>query len=341
MHTHPKCVAVGVTWKCDQSNNKTNGDHIIIMSALTSSTTALPTASQLELFKTASNPVKVDIKASAPVQPPKKKRRLATITESPTQTTTKAEANAFFDELEAASSVGGGSSEDAADSVDEASSVASSDVESTLSDRATARLHVERESEKHNMLQELNAMRRAGIPVSNFGVNDELHQIEWEYKRAKMQQDTDSVVSFMSQGLVMLCSGAEMLNKRFPVMHLEGWSAKVAEDQAMYQPPLRKIYKKYWRKGGINPFMHLGFLLVSSAVGHHMSHKLLGSRAAERTPPPPPSMSSSASPRRRATSNPMPSPAPLNQTIPVRRKTMRRPVMPSSSDAASTLDIGV
>ena len=58
-------------------------------------------------------------------------------------------------------------------------------------------------------------------------------------------------------------------------MNLNGWSDSITSDMTRYNAPLERIYRRVWRKGGsINPFLELGFLIVSSMVMWHFKSKL-------------------------------------------------------------------
>ena len=56
-------------------------------------------------------------------------------------------------------------------------------------------------------------------------------------------------------------TGIEGANEHFgPFVNLKGWAKNATRDMSRYDSCLEKIYKRYWRRGSVNPFMDLGLL---------------------------------------------------------------------------------
>lgn len=186
----------------------------------------------------------------------------------------------------------------------------------------------EKRREKTVFLHELNRMKMAGsIPTRNYDENDNLADIAYECSRIKANEDQVSTVSFMKDFIKLGATGLELMNNKFNILRLNGWSGEVTGDMERYNRPLSKIYQRYWRKGSVSPFLELGFLLFGSLIVHHFKNLLMGGAMSSSSPPSPPTRVSSSAQSRNvpfnfgnnANSN---SNENVQQT---KRKTMRRP----------------
>lgn len=107
--------------------------------------------------------------------------------------------------------------------------------------------------------------------------SDSHESIEFEYNRLKIVTDTDQSVNFMSGALKMGLTGLELANNKFgPWLQLDGFSEETTRDMNRYKPALGRIYKQVWRKGTVNPFVELLFLLGGSMVMFHVRNKMFG-----------------------------------------------------------------
>lgn len=174
-------------------------------------------------------------------------------------------------------------------------------------------IRMEREDEKAELLAELEAMRRSGRVLSkSYTMEDSLETVEWEYRKQKSQMESESALDFMKSGLGIFCAGVELLNQKIgPILSIDGWSGSIQRDMSKFDQPLNRIYRKIWRRGaGLNPFVHLAFLLVASLGTYHMTSRLRGTPQTTAAPPV------------RHTPPPMPTPE-----KPPSRPTMKRPTM--------------
>jgi len=185
----------------------------------------------------------------------------------------------------------------------------------------------DRNRQKTMFLHELNRMRMSGSnPTRDFTERDDLADIEFECSRIKQNEDQISTVSFMKDAIRLSCTGLELVNNKFKLLRLNGWSSEATRDMERYDRPLSKIYQRYWRKGSVNPFIELCFLLFGSLFVHHFKQVLMGpSPSATQTNVPtaaPPSRNVSRNvPFNVGTSNSSTNPPPTT----TRRPTMRRP----------------
>ena len=179
--------------------------------------------------------------------------------------------------------------------------------------------------EKQGYLLELEKLRQQGVQLTKqYTMHDTLEEIQYEYERIKMNQDSINAVNFMRDVMKLALTGVELANAKLgPVLHLDGWSKEVTSDMHRYDHCLERLYKKHWRKGSMSPESELLFLLLGSMIMYHFKSKYFGGTTSAAAPAPaarpPPAM-----PR-------MPPP-----TAPAAPSAAGRPIMRApSSDAAS------
>ncbi len=184
----------------------------------------------------------------------------------------------------------------------------------------------EREREKTHYLHELNRMKMNGsLPSRPYTQEDDVADLAFECSRIKSNEDQVSMVSFMKDAIKLSTTGVELINNKFNILRLDGWSREVTRDMERYNRPLSKIYQRYWRKGSVSPFVELAFLLGGSLVVHHFKNLLTGGGGAA---PPPSTANSAPAPSRNVPFN-IPT---GQQTVPEsannanKRAPMRRPM---------------
>ena len=114
------------------------------------------------------------------------------------------------------------------------------------------------------------------LPSRPYTTEDDVADLAFECSRIKSNEDQISMVSFMKDAIKLSTTGVELLNNKFNILRLNGWSREVTRDMDRYNRPLSKIYQRYWRKGSVSPFIELAFLLGGSLVVHHFKHLLMG-----------------------------------------------------------------
>lgn len=204
-----------------------------------------------------------------------------------------------------------------------------------LSETQRMRLQAEKTREKQVLLHELSRMQMSGSQLCrNLSMDDNLADIEYELNRTKAKDDCVSTVAFMKDAIKFGVTGIEMLNSKFKVLKLNGWSSEATRDMNRYDRSLTKLYTRYMRKGSVSPILELGFLLFGSMILCHMKNSFMGgmmggsaspaaapSAPQRSTAPPPPSRNV---PFSRPSATPQAPPAAAPAAAPVRR-TMRRP----------------
>ena len=203
---------------------------------------------------------------------------------------------------------------------------------SRRSSRANERMHnirndpfvqQQRKQDKTVFLHELNRMKMAGsLPTRDFTEADDIADIQFECNRIKNNEDQLSTVSFMKDFIKLGATGLELMNNKFNLLRLNGWSGEVTRDMERYNRPLSKIYQRYWRKGSVSPFLELGFLLFGSLIVHHFKNLLMGGGGSSAPSMVPPAPVNNA-PSRNVPFNIPSQAAPPSRPVP--RKTMRRP----------------
>jgi hypothetical protein len=187
----------------------------------------------------------------------------------------------------------------------------------------------ERQREKTHYLHELNRMKMNGsLPSRDYTEEDDVADLAFECSRIKSNEDMVSMVSFMKDAIKLSTTGVELLNNKFNLLRLSGWSREVTRDMERYNRPLSKIYQRYWRKGSVSPFIELAFLLGGSLVVHHFKNLLMGGGS---TAPPPAAAQSTPAPSRNVPFNfppaaTAPAPPRAANTAAPKRPPMRRPM---------------
>lgn len=232
-----------------------------------------------------------------------------------------------------------------------------------LSEPQRMRLQTEKTREKQVLLHELSRMQMSGSQLCrNLSMDDNLADIEYELNRTKAKDDCVSTVAFMKDAIKFGVTGIEMLNSKFKVLKLNGWSSEATRDMNRYDRSLTKLYTRYMRRGSVSPILELGFLLFGSMLLCHMKNSFMGgmmggssspaaapSAAQRSTAPPPPSRNvpfnrPSAAPSSQAPpAAPAAAPArrtmrrPNTSNVPSMRPTMRRPNTSTASPSMGPL----
>jgi hypothetical protein len=136
--------------------------------------------------------------------------------------------------------------------------------------------------EKQGYLLELEKLRQQGVQLTKtYTMQDTLEEIQYEYERIKMNQDSINAVNFMRDVMKLALTGVELANAKLgPVLHLDGWSKEVTSDMHRYDHCLERLYKKHWRKGSMSPESELLFLLLGSMIMYHFKSKYFGGTTA-------------------------------------------------------------
>ena len=99
--------------------------------------------------------------------------------------------------------------------------------------------------EKQNVLMDIERLKMQGIQFSKqYTVDDPIEDMQYEIRRHMLHMEEMNNMNMMRDGMRMLCTGIEMLNGKFKLMELNGWSQDVCSDMTKYDTALSKIYRK-------------------------------------------------------------------------------------------------
>jgi hypothetical protein len=107
------------------------------------------------------------------------------------------------------------------------------------------------------------------------------------------------MVDFAKNAIKMGSGMVEMVLKKSGIKLVDGYHTNLCKDMNKFNRPLNRLYKKYWRRGGMSPEAELGMLVFGSLAWTVVQNKMgsFGQEKEEPTPQPkatkpPPQMSS-------------------------------------------------
>lgn len=145
--------------------------------------------------------------------------------------------------------------------------------------------------EKQSVLLDMERLKLQGIQFTKtWTLNDRLDDMQFELRRHLLHLDEINNMNFLRDGLRMACTGFEVLNRRWGLLELDGWSQEVCRDMSRYDNSMSRLYRKYWRRTSItSPEMELGLALMGSIGMYHfkqkMSSQMFSSRPSMSRPP--------------------------------------------------------
>lgn len=130
--------------------------------------------------------------------------------------------------------------------------------------------------EKQSTLYDLNQLEARGIRLSRrWSMDDSLDDMTHELRHHLLVLDERENVGMMKNGLKMALTGLEIVNTRFNLLDLEGWSAQAVSELDKQDGNLSRIYRKYWRRNTSNsPESEIVFSLFSSMGMYHMKRSM-------------------------------------------------------------------
>lgn len=130
--------------------------------------------------------------------------------------------------------------------------------------------------EKQSTLYDLNQLEARGVRLSRkWSMDDSLDDMTHELRHHLLVLDERENVGMMKNGLKMALTGIEIINTRFNLLDLEGWSTQAASELDRQDGNLSRIYRKYWRRStSNNPESEILFSLFSSMGMYHMKRSM-------------------------------------------------------------------
>lgn len=133
------------------------------------------------------------------------------------------------------------------------------------------------EAEKEALLSELNNMEKQGIKlVRPLTMNDSLEEIQFQYDRMMSEQNAIQMIDVAKQGIKMGSGVIEMTLKKAGIQVVDGYHKNLCADMGKFNRPLGRLYKKYWRRGGMSPEMELGMIIFGSLAWTIVQNKMSG-----------------------------------------------------------------
>lgn len=148
------------------------------------------------------------------------------------------------------------------------------------------------EAEKEGLLSELHNLERQGLAklVRPLSMDDSLEEIQFQYDRIQAELNANQMVDFAKSSIKMGSGMVEMLMKKAGIKVVDGYHNNLCKDMNKFNRPLNRLYKKYWRRGGLSPEAELGMLVLGSLAWTVVQNKMGSATAAfsgSDAPPPP------------------------------------------------------
>jgi hypothetical protein len=161
------------------------------------------------------------------------------------------------------------------------------------------------DAEKEALLSELHTLERQGQCklVRPLAMSDSLEEIQFQYDRVQAEINASQMVEFAKSALKMGSGMLEMMLKKAGIKIVDGYHHNLCKDMSKFNRPLGRMYKKYWRRGGVSPESELAMLVFGSLAWTVVQNKL-GSASAilgggGDVPPPPPTSDAPSAPAAR------------------------------------------
>lgn len=129
---------------------------------------------------------------------------------------------------------------------------------------------------RRTVLLDLRRLEMQGVRLSKeWSMDDRLEDMMLEMRRHTLAMDEMANVNMMRDGMRLLVTGIEMVNTRYRILDLEGWSSEVCRDLHKHDAQLSRIYRKYWKRSSSNaPEVDICLSLLGSMGLHHMKRKM-------------------------------------------------------------------
>lgn len=133
---------------------------------------------------------------------------------------------------------------------------------------------------KLDMLRKLGELTQKGVKLSqNYNMNSDIKQMRYEYELHKSIREKHNGIKWMSNTMLDICWGLEMLNsKTNPFdLHLDGWSNSLSQEITDYYDVFGDLYEKYFKNGRtLPPEIKLMLMFGGSAINFHMKQSFDG-----------------------------------------------------------------
>lgn len=151
--------------------------------------------------------------------------------------------------------------------------------ENPLYTKAKRMTEMEILTEKEGLLAELQMMEKQGIIKLSreFTIADSLEEIQFQVDRANTNYAATNAVELAKTGIRVGSKGIEIVARKFGTNALDGFSNNLCKDMNKFTRPLTKLYRKYWRRGGItSPETELAMIVLGSVAMTVVQNKDFG-----------------------------------------------------------------
>ena len=137
-------------------------------------------------------------------------------------------------------------------------------------------MKIEIDAEKEGLLAELANMERQGLykTVKQLTMADSLEEIQFQYDRAQSEINANQIVDFAKTAIKMGSGMVEMVMKKAGIKVIDGYHTNLCKDMTKFNRPLNRIYKKYWRRGGLSAEAELGLLFITPLAWTVIQNKI-------------------------------------------------------------------
>ena len=138
------------------------------------------------------------------------------------------------------------------------------------------RHHPSDDDTKRTLLLDMQHPETQGVrPSKQWTMDDPLEDMMLEMRRHSLAMDESANVTMMRDGLKLAVTGIEMVNNRFHLLDLEGWSSTVCKDLSKHDANLARIYRKWWKRPtSTSPELDICLSLMGSMGMHHMKRTM-------------------------------------------------------------------
>lgn len=150
-------------------------------------------------------------------------------------------------------------------------------------------------AEKEGLLMELQMLEKQGMfkPARPFTLEDSIEELQFQVDRANSNMGAQQAVDFAKTGIRIGSTMMEMFLRKMNIQLLDGFSSNLCKDMNKFNRPLTRLYRKYWRRGGLSsPETELLMIVFGSMAMTVLQNKgtksFFGPPASAPAPPPAP-----------------------------------------------------
>ena len=106
-------------------------------------------------------------------------------------------------------------------------------------------------------------------------MRDRLDDMQMELRKLNSNMDEMQMVNMMRDMMRLGFAGIEFMNSKLNLLQIDGWSEAISSEMHKYDPALRKLYQKWWRRSSTQPEVEILIGLGTSLIMHHAKNKMM------------------------------------------------------------------